>query len=55
MREGEDNPVGKIKMYARFVWIYTTSLFLPTQMMEERVGKALKELEESKQRLAKAE
>ena len=44
--------MGKFMMYVKFVWIYTTSMFLPTQVMEARVGKAMKELEEAKARYA---
>lgn len=40
--------MGKLKMYARFAWVYTTSLFLPTAIVTPRVQKLLEEWEAMK-------
>jgi hypothetical protein len=42
--------MNKLKRYAKFAWLYTTSLFLPTAIVTERVEKALKEMDEETQR-----
>lgn len=42
----------KLRMYAKFAWIYTTSMFLPTAIITPRITKALEELEEAKRRAA---
>ena len=42
--------MGKVTRFFKFCWIYTSSLFLPTAIVTERVEKALKELEEEQQR-----
>ena len=42
-----------VKMYIKFLWIYTTSMFLPTAIITPRIERALKELEEGKQELAR--
>lgn len=42
--------MGKIKRWAKFAWLYTSSMFLPTAIVTPRVEKALKELEEERQR-----
>ena len=36
----------KLKLYAKFCWIYTTSMFLPTAILTPRIEKALAELDE---------
>lgn len=36
----------KMKLYAKFCWIYTTSMFLPTALLIPRVEAALVELDE---------
>lgn len=36
-----------LKKFAKFAWLYTTSMFLPTAIMTERVERALKEIEEA--------
>jgi hypothetical protein len=42
--------MSKVKRVAKFVWLYATSMFLPTAVVTPRVEKALKEFEEEKQR-----
>jgi hypothetical protein len=46
----EGRKMGKIKRVAKFVWLYASSMFLPTAVVTPRVEKALKEFEEEKQR-----
>jgi hypothetical protein len=41
-------PMGKLMMYAKFAWVYTTSLFLPTAIVTPRVQKLLEEYEAMK-------
>jgi hypothetical protein len=42
----------KIKRVAKFVWLYASSLFLPTALVTPRVEKALREVEEEDRREA---
>ncbi|HEY9722008.1 MAG TPA: hypothetical protein V6D47_08330 [Oscillatoriaceae cyanobacterium] len=42
----------KLMMVAKFAWIYTSSMFLPTTMLTSRIEKALHEFDEEKQRQA---
>ena len=42
--------MNKLKSYAKFAWLYTTSMFLPTAIVTPRVEAALKEIEEEKRR-----
>lgn len=42
----------KIKRVAKFIWLYASSLFLPTALVTPRVEKALKEIEEEDRREA---
>jgi hypothetical protein len=44
--------MGKFKLYAKFAWVYTTSLFLPTAIITPRIQKVVKEYEEMKQQEA---
>lgn len=41
--------MGKLKWYAKFIWLYGSSLFLPTAVVTPRVEKAVKEYEDWKQ------
>jgi hypothetical protein len=38
----------RLKMYVKFTWLCTTSMFLPTALMNARVEEALRELEAAK-------
>lgn len=42
----------KIKRVAKFVWLYASSLFLPTALVTPRVEKAVREAEEEDRREA---
>jgi hypothetical protein len=42
----------RFKMYLKFAWVYTTSLFVPTAIVTPRVEKLVKEFEELKAREA---
>lgn len=51
--------MGKIKWYAKFIWLYTTSMFVPTEIQTKRVEAALKEYDawkaaEAERKAAKA-
>ena len=35
--------MSNLKRYAKFAWLYTTSLFLPTAIITPRIERALKE------------
>jgi hypothetical protein len=40
----------KVKRVAKFVWLYLSSMFLPTALVTARVEKALKEFDEEQRR-----
>jgi hypothetical protein len=46
--------MGKIRRWAKFAWLYTSSMFLPTAIVTPRVEKALQELEEDRLREERA-
>lgn len=46
--EQKDPIMNKIKRWGKFVWLYASSLFLPTEIVTGRVEKALKQFEEEK-------
>jgi hypothetical protein len=48
--EKKDPTMTKIKRWGKFIWLYASSLFLPTAIVTERVEKALKQFEEETQR-----
>lgn len=47
--------MSKFRWYAKFAWLYTTSLFLPTAVITPRIEKAVAEYEAdmAQQRAAK--
>lgn len=44
--------MNKMKWWAKFAWLYTTSMFLPTAIISPRIEKAVAEYEAEKQRWA---
>jgi hypothetical protein len=48
--EKKDRTMTKIKRWGKFIWLYASSLFLPTAIVTERVEKALKQFEEETKR-----
>lgn len=44
--------MNKLKWYAKFAWLYTSAMFLPTAIITPRIEKAVEEYEAAKRREA---